>query len=358
MKKTLIVTGGGTGGHLFAGISIADAWKNKFPDSRILFIGARGAIEERMVPKAGYPLDVLKLSALKSVSLRKRIVSLLRIPLSLFQSGRILIREKPYAVIGVGGYASGPVVLVSKIVGWIWGCRVAILEQNAVPGFTNKILGFFSNTVFCAFPGIEKHFNQKKCIVTGNPVRKEILFFESAPRSPFVIFIFGGSQGAMGINSLVLDFLKISPELKDLIEIIHQTGERDFERISADYKSLSFKVRVEKFIYDMPECYKKSSLVICRSGSSTLAEIATAGRAAILIPFPQAADNHQEKNARLFTDVGAALLLIQGTAQAEDLKKIILDLMASPDQIENMETRVHRFQKQDAADQIASILGA
>lgn len=355
-KKTLIVTGGGTGGHLFAGISIADEWKKRHPDSRILFIGARGGIEEKLVPRAGYPLELLSLGALKGVGVASRLKTLFRIPFALFKSVYLLIREKPSAVVGVGGYASGPVVLAAWAIGWMWKCRIGILEQNAVPGLTNRILGGFAHQVFCAFPGIDKKFDQNKALITGNPIRKEITPQPSASRTPFSIFIFGGSQGAMGINTLVLELLPLIQDLKGQIEITHQTGERDFDRVKAGYEKSNFPARVEKFIYDMPASYSKASLVICRSGSSTLAELAAVGRAAILIPFPQAADNHQEKNARLFEAANAAIVLLQGKASGNDLSPLVRKLMSSPESLKKMEDSMRTFHMKAAAHTIVDSL--
>lgn len=354
--NTLIVTGGGTGGHLFAGISIADEWKNQNPNARILFIGAKGAIEERMVPRSGYPLELLKLGALKGVGIGKRLQTLFRIPFALLKSVYLLFRERPSAVIGVGGYASGPVVLAAWAFGWIWGCKIGILEQNAIPGLTNRLLGGFAHRVFCAFPGIEQMFDLSKSVVTGNPIRKEIGAQPSANRAPFSIFIFGGSQGAMGINTLVLQLLPLIQDLKGKIELVHQTGERDYERVKAGYEKSGFPARVEKFIYDMSECYSKASLVICRSGSSTLAELAAVGRAALLIPFPEAADNHQEKNARLFEAAGAAKILIQGAARGEDLNACIRQFMSDPESLKKMEAAIRKFHTHAAAQSIVKAI--
>ncbi len=351
MKKspTLIVTGGGTGGHVFAGVSIADEWKKNYPTSRILFIGAQGAIEEKTVPRAGYPLELLSLGALKGVSIGKRISTLIKIPFALLKSLFILIRERPSAVVGVGGYASGPVVLMAWLVGWIWGCRIGILEQNAVPGLTNRLLGGFANQVFCAFPGIDQKFDPKKALVTGNPIRKEIQTLPAAPRTPFSIFIFGGSQGAMGINTLVLEMLPLIQDLKGKVEITHQTGDRDYDRVKAGYEKAGFPARVEKFIHDMQACYAKASVVICRSGSSTLAELAAVGRAAILIPFPQAADNHQEKNARLFEEAQAVKVLLQGKSKGSDLEALIRSYVKDATPLQEMENRIKKFHTHSAA---------
>jgi UDP-N-acetylglucosamine--N-acetylmuramyl-(pentapeptide) pyrophosphoryl-undecaprenol N-acetylglucosamine transferase len=353
---TLFVTGGGTGGHLFAGIAIADAWKARYPGAKILFVGAAGGIEERLVPKAGYPLELLRLGSLKGVAWSKRFRTLVQIPLALLNAARVLLREKPDAVVGVGGYASGPVVLMARLLGWIWGARTAILEQNAVPGFTNRILGRFSHSVFCAFPGIENRFQVSKTKVTGNPVRKSMVPFESAAREPFTVFVFGGSQGALGINSLVLDSFAHLKDLRPRIRWIHQTGERDYQRVVDGYRAAGVEGRIERFIHDMPECYRAASLVVCRAGSSTLAELAAVRRAAVLVPFPHASDNHQELNARLFVDRGAADLLIQGQSKGEDLARRIREYLEHPEKLSRMEKDISAFDPGDAPGRVVSLL--
>jgi UDP-N-acetylglucosamine--N-acetylmuramyl-(pentapeptide) pyrophosphoryl-undecaprenol N-acetylglucosamine transferase len=354
--RKLVVTGGGTGGHIFAGIAIADEWKKTYPGSRIVFVGAVGGIEEKLVPKAGYPLELVRLGSLKGVSVAKRLRTVFQVPLALLAAARILLREKPDAVIGVGGYASGPVVLIARILGWTWGVRTAILEQNAVPGFTNRILARFSHSVFCAFPGIEDRFQHSKTAITGNPVRDSMVPYASATREPFTIFIFGGSQGAMGINTLILDSFEHLRDLLPHLRFIHQTGERDLERMLDGYRKAGVSARVEKFIYDMPECYAAASLVVCRAGSSTLAELAAVHRAAILVPFPFAADNHQEKNAQLFVDRGAAEMMIQEKSDGKLLADKIRMYYGNPGKLAALEAGIAKFHAGNAPGKIVSLL--
>jgi len=355
-RPTLLVTGGGTGGHVFAGISIAEAWKSKFPDGKVLFVGSKGGIEEKLVPRAGISLKLVHLGSLKGVSFKKRMKTALQIPLALFKAFWIIVRAKPQAVVGVGGYASGPVVLIARFLSPFFSTRVAILEQNAVPGFTNRILAHFVHLVFCAFTGIDKRFPESRTVITGNPVRKEMIPLPPAQRVPFNIFIFGGSQGALGINSLVLEALPFLEDIKSELVWVHQTGERDFERVSNGYLEASFTGQIEKFIYGMKEAYQKASLVICRAGSSTLAEIAAVGRAAILVPFPQASDNHQEMNARLFVEQNASILMLQQSAEGEDLAREIRRLIGSPHELTRMENQVRGFYRPHAAEDIVSAL--
>jgi UDP-N-acetylglucosamine--N-acetylmuramyl-(pentapeptide) pyrophosphoryl-undecaprenol N-acetylglucosamine transferase len=361
--KSLIIAGGGTGGHVLAGVAVADSWKQSYgEDARILFVGARGGIEEKLVPRAGYPLELLELGSLNRVSLSRKLKTLFQLPLSLFKSAQIILKQRPDAVLGVGGYASGPLVLMARVLA-LFGlshAKTAILEQNSVPGLTNRILGRAVHQVFSAFPGMEKHFNPGKLQVTGNPVRAAVV--EAGSRAIagdseiFTVFVFGGSQGAIGINTLVLDALPFLKDRLSRLRFVHQTGEKDFERVKQAYSESGVLARVEKFIYDMPEVYMEASLVVCRSGSSTLSEIAAVGKPSVLVPFPFASDNHQEHNARIFTNAGAAFLLVQSKATGEDLAKIIRELMDHPNQREELGKRVRSFFKPDSAGEIRRAL--
>jgi UDP-N-acetylglucosamine--N-acetylmuramyl-(pentapeptide) pyrophosphoryl-undecaprenol N-acetylglucosamine transferase len=360
-QNSLLIAGGGTGGHLLAGISVADIWAAKIGESgKILFVGSKGGIEEKLIPTTRYALQLLTLGSLNRVSLSRKVKTLLQLPIALYRAGRILLAFRPAVILGVGGYSSGPVVLMGKILKKIGllQVKVTILEQNKVPGLTNRILGKVVDEVFTAFEGMEPYFPKKKVVFTGNPIRSSMKFMESAPRVPFTVFVFGGSQGARGINNLVLDALPYLSTLKTKLRFIHQTGEKDYLRVLASYEklSLSHETRVEKFIYDMPVAYQSASLLICRAGASTLAEIAAVGRASILIPLPTASDNHQAMNAQAFENAGAARILNQMTAQGKDLGALIVELMTSSTQIIEMERKVIQFYRPHAAANIVDNL--
>lgn len=359
----LIVAGGGTGGHVLAGVAIADAWRQSRPDGDgVLFVGARGGLEEKLVPRSGYPLELLRLGALNRAGIARKLKTLSLIPVSLLKSALIILRTRPGAVVGVGGYASGPLVLTARILRSLRlsRARTAILEQNSVPGMTNRILGRYVDYVFCAFPGTESRFPARAranaVILTGNPVRSAMRLMPPATREPFTILITGGSQGAQGINSLVLDALPHLADLLRRIHFIHQTGERDHERVREGHARAGSHARVEKFIHDMPGAYRDACLVICRSGSSTLSELAAVGRASILVPFPYASDNHQETNARVFADAGAAHLLIQGKARGEELADLIRQAINDPAGTERMGQAVTAFHRPLAACDIVDKL--
>jgi UDP-N-acetylglucosamine--N-acetylmuramyl-(pentapeptide) pyrophosphoryl-undecaprenol N-acetylglucosamine transferase len=357
--KTLVVAGGGTGGHVWAGVAVADSWKQLAgADGAAVFVGAQGAIEEKLVPRSGYVLHTLRIGSLKSVSLARRLRTLAQLPVSLLSSAWLLLRLRPMAVLGVGGYASGPLVLMARAMAFLGllRCQTAILEQNSVPGFTNRVLGRFVTRVFCAFPGMEARFRSQRVFFTGNPIRSSIRRMTLPAADPFTVFIFGGSQGAQGINSLVIQAL---PELQPLfgrLRFIHQTGERDFDRVAEAHRRAGSPAEVERFIYDMPAAYARAALVVCRSGSSTLSELAAVGRAAVLIPLPTASDNHQEVNARVYTDAGAALLLPQTGASGADLARLIRGAMDDRTRLQAMAEAVTRFHRPQAAQQIAQAL--
>jgi UDP-N-acetylglucosamine--N-acetylmuramyl-(pentapeptide) pyrophosphoryl-undecaprenol N-acetylglucosamine transferase len=359
----LIVAGGGTGGHVLAGIAIAEAWV-KNPDgasaiqSSVEFIGAQGGIEERLVPQAGYRLHLLRLGSLNGVSASRKLKTLLQLPLACFQAGVILLRRRSGCVIGVGGYSSGPVILMARVLKTLrlYQGTIAILEQNSIPGLTNRLLGRFADIIFLAFPGTEKHFPQGEVVLTGNPVRSSMRNLPSASRDPFTIFVFGGSQGAFGMNTLVIESLPYFADLAHRMKWIHQTGHNDYERVKKAYESAHIVARVEKFIDQMPEAYGVASLLICRAGSSTLSEIAAVGRAAIFVPLPTAADGHQEMNARVFADAGAGFLVTQGSTAGKDLAAKVIGLIQGVDEIDRVEKVVQRFAMPGAAENLVKAL--
>ncbi len=354
-SKRLLVAGGGTGGHVLAGIAIADEWMRQLqaeqvPGASVLFVGASQGLEARLVPKYGYPLKLLQIGALNQVSFKTRLMTTIKLPFSFLKAFFILLSYRPDAVIGVGGYASGPVVLLARLLSPLLGIRTSIIEQNSVAGFTNRVLGKWVHRVFCAFEAGGRNFSPEKVTVTGNPIRSNLTKLPLSTQNPFTLFIFGGSQGAMGINTLILESL---PFLKsENVQFIHQTGVKDFERVTQGYQREGVTARIEKFIDDMGACYSAASLVICRAGASSMTEISSVGRAAIFIPLPTAADNHQEKNALIFQKADAGMVVGQGKMTGEQFAALILKLKNEPEQIHAMEARVQKFYQNDSASQI------
>lgn len=356
-KTTLIIAGGGTGGHVYAGIAVAEAWKNKFPENgEVFFIGAQGGMEEKILGATSWPHFFLKIGSLNRVTLKRKLKTFFQLPRSLWISAQILLRLRPQAILGVGGYASGPVLLMAFFLAPILKAKTAILEQNTVSGLTNRILGKLVDTVFLAFENFSGQFLSQKILVSGNPVRSVIVPMASSSENVFSILVFGGSQGALGLNTAVMGALKNLAKKSANFRVTHQTGKQDFERVSQFYKNEGFPFQPTVYIDDMKSHYEKAHLVICRAGSSTLSELATAGRASILVPLPTAADNHQETNAQLFVKARAARLFLQYRDTPEQLSQWIEEFMNHREILTEMERNVRCFYRPHAAETIVQHL--
>ncbi|HEX7598554.1 MAG TPA: undecaprenyldiphospho-muramoylpentapeptide beta-N-acetylglucosaminyltransferase, partial [Polyangia bacterium] len=325
----LLIAGGGTGGHLFPGMAVAEEVVRR--GGQVMFVGTSRGLEARAVPAAGYPLELLEVSGLKRVGRVATLRSLLRLPKAFLRSLAILRRFRPDAVLGVGGYASGPMVLAAAL----WGYPSAIQEQNSVPGITNRILSRLVRVVMVAFEETRAFFPAHKIEITGNPVRHKLVaaLSDGAAGDERVgarILVVGGSQGAKGVNELVLAAVEILAKNGSLPALVHQTGPSDLDRCKERYRSLGVADRVEvrPFIDDMATAYHQASVVVARAGALTLAELAIAGRPAILIPLPTAADDHQNKNAARFAQAGAAVVLDQRSGTGAQLAQWLGELAA------------------------------
>jgi UDP-N-acetylglucosamine--N-acetylmuramyl-(pentapeptide) pyrophosphoryl-undecaprenol N-acetylglucosamine transferase len=320
----VLIAGGGTGGHLFPGIALAEEVLVR--GGEVLFVGTARGIESRVLPELGLPLRTIRVGGLAGVSWRQRLRFLVEGPLAAAQAVRILRRFRPHVVAGVGGYSSGPVVLTAAL-GRI---PTVILEQNSVPGVTNRLLGRVVRRVFGAFEESRQHFPRRKVQLPGNPVRRAIVdSLQGVDRRPAAtrevrVFVFGGSQGARFINECLM---QAAPMLADAsVALLHQTGEADHERVSRAYADAGLDAEVHPFISDMAARYAWSDLIVCRAGATTLAELAIVGRPAVLIPFPFATHNHQERNAREFEEAGAALCRTQDGLDGPGLAALIQQL--------------------------------
>ena len=326
----VIIAGGGTGGHLYPGIAIAEEVTSR-PGGEVLFVGTARGLEATLVPGAGYPLELLEVSGIKRTGVRGLVRGLLRLPKAFLGSRAILRRFRPDMVIGVGGYASGPIVLAAALSGY----PTAIQEQNSRPGFTNRLLGRFVRRVFVAFEESRKYFATAKTMLPGNPVRRRFLDGRRAAApapglASKTLLIVGGSQGARAVNELVCAMVPILARRGPLPRIVHQAGPGDFERTRERYAAASVNdpaLDVRAYIDDMPGELARASLVIGRAGALTLAELAIVGCPAILIPLPTAADDHQTANAREMAAAGAAVLLPQSEATANGLAELVASLL-------------------------------
>lgn len=348
----LVVTGGGTGGHIFAGVAVAQEFITQSKGNEVLFVGSESGLETRLVPKAGLKLETVKLGKLVGQGAFARLTTLFQIPIAIFRCMGILKKFKADMVVGVGGYAAGPCIVAAKLL----GIPTGVLEQNSVMGFTNKISASLASHVFLAFEEVPKGAPANKCVVTGNPARSHLKPAPLKSTKPFTIFAFGGSQGAAGINNLMLEAAKTLLPMKENIRIIHQTGEREHDRVVKAYAEIGFPAEVHKFIDDMQAMYNKASLVVCRAGSGTISELGATRNAAVFIPFPFAAGNHQEVNARVIERAGAARVLVQGKSNGSELAGVIRTLMDNPSELEAMRMRMEQFYRPDAARKIVDVM--
>ena len=342
----VVIAGGGTGGHLYPGIAVARELLRRRPDAVVTFAGTSRGIESRVVPREGFQLDLLRSAGLKATSLAARLRGLGLLPLSGVDAWRILSRRTPDVVIGVGGYSSGPVVLAAAV----RGIPTMLLEQNAVPGLTNRLLARVVRAAAVTFESTVSFFGRRG-FVAGNPVRPE--FFASvnggarhdgAPR----ILIFGGSQGAHAIN---MAMVAAAPRLAAAggVDVTHQTGERDVDVVRRAYADAGLQARVEPFLFTMDREMTRADVIVCRAGATTIAELTAAGRAAILVPLPTAADDHQRKNAEVLAQAGAAELIEQKDLTGELLAERVLALARDATRRTAIAEAARRFAKPDAA---------
>lgn len=348
----VVIAGGGTGGHLYPGIAVARELLRRQPDATITFAGTARGIESRVVPKEGFELDVLRSAGLKATSIAARLRGLGLLPLSGADAWRIVSRRRPDLVIGVGGYSSGPVVLAAAV----RGVPTMILEQNAVPGFTNRALARVVRAAAVSFDATLAYFGGRG-FVSGNPVRSEFLSARDdertpgggSPARPARVLIFGGSQGAHAIN---MAMVAAAPRLAGGhggLAITHQTGERDLEAVRDGYRRAGLEARVEPFLYEMDREMKEADLLVCRAGATTIAELTAAGKPALLVPLPTAADDHQRKNAEVLAAAGAAELIEPRQLTGDLLAGRIAALIGDAPRRAAMAAAAKRLARPDAA---------
>ncbi len=366
-----ILAGGGTGGHVIPALAIANQLKASY-DAECLFIGTARGIENRLVPAAGYPLRLVRVGALKNVSLVTRLRTAFDLPRALWDAGRMLNEFAPDVVIGVGGYASGPAMLAAVIK----HIPTLAFEPNVVPGFANRLVARFVSAAAVHFEETAKYFRHGE--VTGVPVRQAFFEIPTKPRFPHpcetgnggqsgyrpTVLVFGGSQGAHAINEAMIRCLPALQRAAPGIHIIHQTGERDYNDALAGYENLAaaapsasagFTYEVFKFIEDMPAAFARADLVVCRSGASTVAEIAAAGKPAVFVPFPRAADDHQRVNAEVLEKHGAAVVVEESKLEGVWLAETIAALLQDGTRLQRMSQAARALSHPNAAKDIAAM---
>ena len=349
----ILIAAGGTGGHIYPGIAVAKEIMRRDETSEVLFVGTSRGLETKIVPDNNFQLSLINSAGLKNVGFVGKLKGLFILPKSFLEARRLLKEFQPDVVVGAGGYVSGPVLLMASL----RRIPTLVMDSNALPGFTNRRLAPFVTKAALTFEEALSYFG-KKGIVTGNPVRRE--FFEIEPKArgeKINLLIFGGSQGARAINNAMTDALEYLQTFKDKLQITHQTGESDFEKIKEIYNRGKWKMaRVQPYISNMVDEFAESDLIICRAGATTCAELAAAGKAAIMIPLPTAADDHQRKNAEALEKAGAARMVLQKELNGESLANEIIDLINSPEKITAMETAAKKLAKKDAAEVTVSII--
>lgn len=351
--KNIVITGGGTGGHIYPGLAIAQEIEALYPNVKIHFVGARGGLEEKIVVKTHYPLHLIKMDRLhRSVGVLRQLKTLCLMPFSLLSAVFIFRKIRPDAVLGVGGFASGPFLLIS----WLMKAKTALWEANAYPGMANRWLSGLVNRCYLVFKEAAPYLKSNDTLVVGMPVRKEFFAVKNKPRPPSAklrVLVFGGSQGARAINNAILEMVTTTPDILEKIDLKHQTGVLDYKRIKSAYQNHLDRVIVNEYIYDMPEEFHWADVIICRSGASTVAEVMTCCKPAIFIPLPTAADNHQFKNAQVLAVKKAAILIEQKALSTKKLQEILLHLEKNRPALDEMAENLKSYDFSNSAQKVA-----
>ncbi len=359
--KALLIAGGGTGGHVFPALAVAKEWLRRGVSGsvvrregsrKVMFVGTERGLEVKLVPQAGMPLELIRAAGLKGIGGARLLKNLALLPAGVWDSHRILSRDCFNVAFGVGGYASGPMMLMAAL----HGIPTVIFEPNVEPGFTNRILARIATRIAVAHQPTADRLG-RRAVVTGCPVRPE--FFHIPPkehREPFTVLITGGSRGALPINRAVVSSLDLLEKRKKQLFIVHQTGERDYNAVRAAYEKRELQAEVLPFIENMAERFAQADLIVCRSGAITVAEVTASGRAAIFIPFGASTDAHQTRNAAAMQDAGAARLLPQEELTPERLTTEIFTLLDQPWRIREMEDRARVLARPRAVEDIVDLL--
>lgn len=353
--EAVVIAGGGTGGHLFPGIAIAEEIRARAPECRLLFISRGNDFERAALERAGFPLATVGIEGLKGRGLLNQARTLLRLPAALLQSSALLGSARPEIVIGLGSYAAGPVALAA----WLRRMPIALCEQNTLPGVTNRQLARLADRIYTSFEQTEGGFDPRKVLWTGNPLRREIVQAAENPaarasagsRERFSVLVLGGSQGAHAINMAIAQALPhLAP--RERFEFVHQTGAADETALRAAYQAAGVAGRVQAFFGDMAARYLASDLVVCRAGATTVAEITALGNPALFIPFPHAADDHQRWNAQRLVDAGAAEIILEPELSGRRLAERIAFFAAHPQALQSLAARAAAFGRPHAARRI------
>jgi UDP-N-acetylglucosamine--N-acetylmuramyl-(pentapeptide) pyrophosphoryl-undecaprenol N-acetylglucosamine transferase len=353
----LLLTGGGTGGHLFPGIAAAEALCRRLPGSEVMFIGTHRKMDQNSLSQYGFATRSIHCLGIKGKNILSLLQALAVLPLSFLEAAYHILRFKPEIVLGVGGYVTGPVVAMAKIL----GRPTVIHEQNSIPGLANRQLGRLAGRICLSIPGSEVCFPIAKVVLTGNPVRRQIMDLalrrqESAIKPEVTVMILGGSQGAHRVNELAVEALiQYRKDVPQGLKVIHQTGIADEQMVRGRYADAGIEARVAAFFTNMAELYQQADLMISRAGATTLAEAAVLGKPAILIPYPYAADNHQEKNALFYVKGGGAVLFPERDLTGSKLADTVKQLVGDPKRRQEMAEAMKRLSQPQAAEKIVDV---
>lgn len=349
-----LIAAGGTGGHVFPALGLAQAIKENYPEAEVVFVGTRKGLEVKVLPQRGFSLVTIPSRGIMGFGLKERILTILGLPWTAIQCVRVIASLRPSVVVGMGGYAAGPIVMIAAIL----GIPTAIAEQNSVPGRTNRLLGKVAKKVFLAFSEAQEAFPKEKVLVTGNPLPRELLeaakLERTAPwkRSPgqkFHLLIFGGSQGAKAIDEAIVEAIPLLSRLPFPLKVIHQTAPDRLRWLEEFYSNSGLEHEVVDFIERMERAYLWAHLAICRAGAMSLAELALFGVPSILIPYPYAADDHQRKNSQVWQSAGASVVIDQKELDGRRLFELISTLSSSPERLEEMALAARGLARPNAA---------
>lgn len=352
----LIVTGGGTGGHLFPGIALARGIQERIPETSVLFIGTSRILDQQALREYGFDLATLRCGGFKGLKPREQLQNMLSLGGAFFSALKLLLRFKPDLVFGVGGYVTGPVLVAARLL----QIPVVIHEQNAIPGLANRLASRLADRVCISLP-CKPPFPVDKSTWTGNPVRREIL--EAAwqkQKNPDqikktqTILVLGGSQGAHRVNTLMIEAMRRLVREQPDIRVIHQTGEKDRDMVARHYAGMGLNARVVAFIHDMAGAYSQADLAVSRAGATTLAELSVMGLPTLLIPYPHAADQHQHANANWYVQGGGAVLLEESALNGEILANIISERLHNLDELHKMKENMRELSVPQATERLVA----
>jgi UDP-N-acetylglucosamine--N-acetylmuramyl-(pentapeptide) pyrophosphoryl-undecaprenol N-acetylglucosamine transferase len=356
----VLMAAGGTGGHIFPALAVAQELRSRWsqaigtdrPECCIEFVGTRRGLESRVIPAAGFPVHTVAAAGLKGVDALRFVRNVLVLPKSFWLTARLLRAFRPAVVVGLGGYVAGPVVLQASLA----RIPTLLIEPNASPGFTNRVLAPWIRLAALGFKEAAPFYGSKARI-TGHPIREVFSRIpRKAHRAPFLIFISGGSQGSVAINTAVVGALQLFKQQAGRFGIIHQTGERDYERVREEYGRAGVQAEIYPFVDDVASVFERVDLVVCRSGASTVAELAAAGKASVLVPFPAATDNHQLANARVLENAGGARIIEQRDLTPASLFEQISKLVEATGKLAEMDRNVRTLAHPEAAARIAALI--